>query len=49
MEQTTAKKFKGAKREGREKNEALRMLRAVCITPGLLLVKTQACVDLTRK
>lgn len=49
MEQTTAKKFKGDKREGREKNEALRMLRALCITQGFLLVKTQACVDLTEK
>lgn len=49
MEQTTAKKFKGAKREGCEKNEALRMLRAVYTTPGSLLVKTQACVHLTQK
>lgn len=32
MEQTTAKKFKGDKREGREKNEALRMLRALYYT-----------------
>ena len=47
MERTTAKKFGGVKREGREKNEALRMLRLVCVTPGFLMVKRQACVDLT--
>ena len=46
MERTTAKKFGGVKREGREKNEVLRMLRLICVTPGFLMVKRQACADL---